>query len=54
MDCRPLLYVIPRDKEEDRLKDVEVSQRAHPLSVEYIAEDVRSSEFDVIEFAYDG
>ena len=52
MDCRPLLYVIPRDKVQDKLKDVEVSQRAHPLSVEYIAENVHSSEFDVLEFTY--
>ena len=29
VDCRPLLYVIPRDKVEDKLKDVEVGQRAH-------------------------
>ncbi len=50
-DCRPLLYVIPRDKVEEKLRDVEVSQRAHPLSVEYIAENVHSSEFDVIEFS---
>ena len=50
-DCRPLLYVIPRDRVEEKLRDVEVSQRAHPLSVEYIAEDVHSSEFDVIEFS---
>ena len=54
MDCRPLLYVILRDRVEDRLKDVEVSQRAHPLSVEYIAENVHSSEFDVLEFSYGG
>jgi hypothetical protein len=50
-DCRPLLYVIPRDKVDEKLRGVEVSQRAHPLSVEYIAENVHSSEFDVIEFS---
>ena len=51
-DCRPLLYILPRDRVADKLKDVEVSQRAHPLSVEYVAENVNSSEFDVIEFAH--
>lgn len=50
-DCRPLLYVIPRDRIEDKLSHVEVGQRAHPLSVEYIVENLHSSEFDLIEFA---
>ena len=50
-DCRPLLYVIPRERIEDKLSHVEVGQRAHPLSVEYIVENLHSSEFDLIEFA---
>jgi hypothetical protein len=48
-DFRPVLYVIPFDRLEGRVPEVPVSQRAHPLSLEYRVEDLRSGCFDVLE-----
>jgi|ERR1700761_230034 len=45
---RPLLYVIPRIPVESRLKTVPMDKRAG-LGPEYIIEDLRRSEFDIIE-----
>ncbi len=49
-DFRPLLYLLPREGVADKLKPVPVDQRAHPLSMEYIIENLSKPEFDVIEF----
>lgn len=49
-DFRPLLYVIPFASLEADLDDVPVSQRAHPLSEEYIIRGLPRSQFDVLEF----
>ena len=46
---RPLLYVIPRDRVASRLKRVPIERRAG-LGEEYIIEDLKSSEFDILEF----
>lgn len=48
-DFRPVLYVIPFDQLEGRVPEVPVSRRAHPLSLEYLVEDMRSGCFDVLE-----
>ncbi len=48
-DFRPVLYVIPFDRLEGRVPEVPVSQRAHPLSLEYLVEDLRSGCFDLLE-----
>jgi hypothetical protein len=45
---RPLLYIIPRIPVEPRLKTVPMDKRAG-LAPEYIIEDLRRSEFDLIE-----
>lgn len=45
---RPLLYVVPRIPVEPRLKPVPMNKRAG-LGPEYIIEDLRRSEFDLIE-----
>lgn len=49
-DWRPLIFVIPRKPIEDqkRLTTVPIQQRASN-DVEYIVEDLRPNEFDVIE-----
>ncbi|HEX8670753.1 MAG TPA: hypothetical protein VF710_02645 [Longimicrobium sp.] len=48
-DFRPVLYVIPFDRLEGEVPEVPVSLRAHPLSLEYRVEDLRSGLFDVLE-----
>jgi hypothetical protein len=45
---RPLVYVIPREPVESRLKVVPMEKRAS-FGPEYIIEDLRRSEFDLIE-----
>lgn len=47
-DFSPLIFIIPFDRAAHLLKEVAVSQRAHPLSVEYIVEALPRSCFDVI------
>jgi hypothetical protein len=49
-DFRPLLYVIPYSLVANVILRVPVEQRAHPLSDEFIVEDLRSDLFDVLEF----
>lgn len=46
---RPLLYVIPRNPVATRLKLVPIHQRAS-YEEEYILDDLKRSEFDIIEF----
>ncbi|HZE83884.1 MAG TPA: hypothetical protein VE035_06215 [Puia sp.] len=48
-DFRPLFYVIPYGKVEHLLRSVPVADRAHPLSVEYVIEELPRNLFDVIE-----
>lgn len=49
-DFRPLLYIIPFDLVKGLIKDVPVSERAHPLSIEYVIEQLPRQYFDIIEF----
>ncbi|BBO81576.1 hypothetical protein DSCO28_21420 [Desulfosarcina ovata subsp. sediminis] len=48
-DFRPLLYLIPFAGVSHLLKEVPVSDRAHPLSQEYIIEELPTELFDTIE-----
>lgn len=48
-DFRPLLYVIPFQGVSHLLKEVPVLERAHPLSQEYIIEELPTELFDAIE-----
>ncbi len=50
MYFRPLIFVIPYHLVNDKLKKVPVSQRAHPLSVEFIIGNLPRDCFDVINF----
>jgi hypothetical protein len=46
---RPLLYVIPYCLVRDLIAPVPIEKRAHPLSDEYIIENLPRDTFDVIE-----
>jgi hypothetical protein len=46
---RPLVYVIPRNLVEARLKPVHLKQRAS-FGLEFLVEDLKRNEFDIIEF----
>lgn len=48
-DFRPVLYVIPFHLVANILTEVPISQRAAPLSVEYIIEQLPREFFDMIE-----
>ncbi len=48
-EFRPLIYLIPSDKINSKLKLVPVSDSANPLSTEYLICDLKKDEFDVIE-----
>jgi len=48
-DFRPLLYVLPFDNCAHLLKAVPIKDRAHPMSVEFIIEELPRNLFDVIE-----
>lgn len=47
-DFRPLLYLIPFVNVKHQIKKVDVSDRAHPLSEEYIIEELDRKSFDLI------
>jgi len=47
----PQLSIIPLDPVKSRLIRVDPSLKAHPLSVEYILEDLNKDEFDLINFS---
>lgn len=49
-DFRPLLYIIPFAEVATKIKKVPITERAHPLSNEYIIESLPNSLFDAIEF----
>jgi len=48
-DFRPLLYIIPFVSVVDIVRKVPVQERAHPLSDEFIVDDLRFGLFDVLE-----
>jgi hypothetical protein len=48
-DFRPVLFVIPYDRVRGMVVDVPVTQRAHPLSVEYRVELLSGECFDMLE-----
>jgi hypothetical protein len=48
-DFRPMLYIIPFTKVKRLLVEVDVKERAHPLSVEYKIEALSSGSFEAIE-----
>ncbi|MEX1258366.1 MAG: hypothetical protein WEG36_12175 [Gemmatimonadota bacterium] len=48
-DFRPLLFVIPFAPVAVVIKKVPVPDRAHPLSLEYIIENLPRASFDVLE-----
>jgi len=50
-DFRPLIYVIPYQLVAGQIINVPISDRAHPLSVEYVVESLQRGQFDVIEVA---
>jgi hypothetical protein len=51
-DFTPLLYIIPYGPVSSLVKEVPVSERAHPLSVEYLIEALPKNSFDVIEIGW--
>jgi hypothetical protein len=48
-DFSPVIYLIPKELVEDRIKSVDVDDMANPLSAEYQIEDLSHSEFELIE-----
>lgn len=48
-DFRPLIYVMPYVTVANRLAEVPIADRAHPLSVEYVIDRLPRGDFDVIE-----
>jgi hypothetical protein len=50
IEFRPLMYVIPvTDEVAKIMKEAPILERAHPLSVEYIIEELSRHLFDIIE-----
>ena len=49
LDFRPVLYMIPFGKVKQRAVEVDVAERAHPLSREYIIEKLPRKCFDVVK-----
>lgn len=45
----PLIYVIPYDKIQKKLSKPHFKHKAHPMSLEYIIEDLHGEEFDIIQ-----
>lgn len=52
-DFRPLLYLIPFVGVSHLLREVPVPERAHPLSQEFIIEELPTELFDVIDLEKD-
>ncbi len=48
-DFTPLIFVIPYPLVKEQLRKVPVSQRAHPMSVEYIIDRLSRTCFDVLK-----
>jgi len=49
-DFRPLMYVIPYSVVVDRMREPPPEDKAHPLSAEYVIDQLPRDLFDVIEF----
>lgn len=49
-DFKPFIFVVPFALVEKLIKPVPVSQRAHPLSIEFIIDKLPREKFDVIDF----
>ena len=49
-DFRPLMYVIPYSKVGRKLREPPPEDKAHPLSAEYLIDELSRNQFDVIEF----
>ena len=49
-DFRPLMYIIPYSVVIDRMREPPLEDKAHPLSAEYIIDQLPREFFDVIEF----
>jgi hypothetical protein len=49
-DFRPLIFVIPFGLVQELLQKVPISQRAHPLSIEFTIDRLPRDCFDVIDF----
>lgn len=49
-DFSPLIYLIPFEKVETLLKKVPIDKRAHPLSDEWIIENLSKDDFDLMRF----
>ncbi len=49
-DFKPLIFVVPFGLVEKLLQPVPISQRAHPLSDEFIIDRLPRENFDVIDF----
>jgi hypothetical protein len=49
-DFRPLMYVIPYSVVVDRMREPPLEDKAHPLSAEYVIDQLPRDLFDVIEF----
>jgi len=52
-DFKPLLYVFSLDDVKGVVKKVPVNERAHPLSEEYIIEELPGSMFDILDLDLD-
>jgi len=49
-DFRPLMYVIPYSVAMDLMREPPLEDKAHPLSAEYVIDQLPRELFDVIEF----
>ncbi|MDQ1593238.1 MAG: hypothetical protein QOG71_3865 [Pyrinomonadaceae bacterium] len=49
-DFRPLLFIIPYGLIQDIIEEVPVIERAHPLSVEFVIQQLPRNCFDVVQF----
>jgi hypothetical protein len=49
-DFKPLIFVVPFSLVKKTVREVPVSQRAHPLSNEFIVDRLPRNHFDVIDF----
>ena len=47
-DFRPLLYIINYRRVADIIKQISVEERAHPLSIEYLIEDLPRKYFEIL------
>jgi hypothetical protein len=48
-EFRPVLLVMPYDAVRDRVVEASVRQRAHPMSIEYLVEQLPRDCFDMLE-----